>query len=208
MSNDAGARPRARMAEARRNRVALLQVAQRAFAQATGPVSFEAIAREAGVGIGTLYRHFPTREALVEAVYEHEIERLRTDATRLLMTSEPAVALRTWMHSFAAWAITKHAMTDTLAGIIASGRLDPGAMRVQLIEIVQQLLDAGHEARDLRSDVTASDIAALLAGVLAGSGGTGDRQQTQRLLDLVADGLRPDPTAQQTPTGVDRAGSR
>jgi AcrR family transcriptional regulator len=195
------------MAEARRNRVALLHVAQKAFAQATGPVSFEAIAREAGVGIGTLYRHFPTREALVEAVYEHEIERLRTDASRLLTTSEPAVALRTWMRSFAAWAITKHALTDTLAGIIASGRLDPGAMRAQLIDIVQQLLDAGHEARDLRSDVTASDLAALLAGVLATSGGTGDRQQTERLLNLVADALRPAPEGASDAHRVDSAGS-
>ena len=191
MSDTGGARPRARAAEARRNHASLLQVATRLFATASGPVASEAIAREAGVGIATLYRHFPTREALVHAVYEREIGRLRDDADRLITTLGAAAAPRAWTRSFAEWATTKHGMTDALGRMMASGRLDGGRMRAELVDIVELLLDAGRRTGSVRPDVDASDVAALLAGVLAVSGAPDDRRRTERLLDLVVDGLRP-----------------
>jgi AcrR family transcriptional regulator len=189
-------RPRARIAEARRNRQNLITAASRAFASGDEQVvPLEAIAREAGVGIGTLYRHFPKREALVEAVYEDQVERLGVSARELLAQQTPAVALRSWMTVFADWAATKHGMIDTLRALMASGRLDQGRMRAQLIEIMSVFLDAGAAAGDLRSDVEAADVAATLAGILTIAGAPGQRAQASRMLNLVVDGLRPAPRA-------------
>src|SRR6266700_1610357 len=99
-------RPRALRADARRNRERLLHAALRAFSSG-GEVTLEAIARQAGVGIGTLYRHFPTREALVEAVYRGEVARLRDTAAALLASQPPEAALRAWMDSFASYVTAK-----------------------------------------------------------------------------------------------------
>jgi AcrR family transcriptional regulator len=184
-------RPRARVAEARRNRQNLIAAATRAFASGDEHVSLEAIAADAGVGIGTLYRHFPKREALVEAVYEDQVERLSASARELLAQHPPAEAFRSWMTVFMDWAATKHGMIDTLRALMSSGRIEHGRMRAQLIEIVSLFLDAGGAAGDLRSDVAAADVAATLAGVLAVAGAPGQRAQASRMLNLVLDGLRP-----------------
>jgi AcrR family transcriptional regulator len=187
-----GERPRARIAEARRNRQSLIAAASRAFASGDEQVvPLEAIAREAGVGIGTLYRHFPKREALVEAVYEDQVDRLGASARELLAQRPPAEALRAWMTVFVDWAATKHGMIDTLRLLMASGRLDQGRMRAQLIEIMAVFLDAGAAAGDLRSDVEAADVAATLAGILTVAGAPDQREQASRMLNLVVDGLRP-----------------
>jgi AcrR family transcriptional regulator len=184
-------RPRARIAEARRNRQKLVAAATRAFASGGEQVPLEAIAKDAGVGIGTLYRHFPKREALVEAVYEDQVERLAASARELLARHPPAEAFRSWTALFIDWAATKHGMIDTLRALMSSGRVEPGQMRAQLVEIVSLFLGAGGAAGDLRTDVAAADVAATLAGVLAVAGGPGQRAQAGRMLDLVLDGLRP-----------------
>lgn len=154
-------------------------------------MSLEAIAKDAGVGIGTLYRHFPKREALVEAVYEDQVERLSASARELLAQHPPAQAFRSWMTVFIDWAATKHGMTDTLRALMSSGRIEHGRMREQLIAIVSLFLNAGRVAGDLRSDVAAVDVAATLAGVLVVAGAPGQRAQAARMLNLVLDGLRP-----------------
>jgi AcrR family transcriptional regulator len=184
-------RPRARIAEARRNRQKLVAAATRAFASGGEQVPLEAIAKDAGVGIGTLYRHFPKREALVEAVYQDQVERLAVSARELLARHPPAEAFRSWTALFIDWAATKHGMIDTLRALMSSGRVEPGQMRAQLVEIVSLFLSAGGAAGDLRTDVAAADVAATLAGVLAIAGGPGQRAQAGRMLDLVLDGLRP-----------------
>ena len=184
-------RPRARIAEARRNRQKLVAAATQAFASGGEQVPLEAIAKDAGVGIGTLYRHFPKREALVEAVYEDQVERLAASARELLARHPPAQAFRSWTALFIDWAATKHGMIDTLRALMSSGRVGPGQMRAQLVEIVSLFLSAGGAAGDLRTDVAAADVAATLAGVLAVAGGPGQRAQAGRMLDLVLDGLRP-----------------
>jgi AcrR family transcriptional regulator len=179
---------RARIAESRRNRDTLIAVATRAFASSENRVPLESIARDAGVGIGTLYRHFPTREALVAAVYRDQVERLRTSADDLLATVPPFRALRQWMDLFADWAATKHGMIESLRAIISSGDLEYDEMRTQLVEVVARFITAGGAAGDVRSDADPRDVAAILAGILATAGSP---EQASRMLDLVADGLRP-----------------
>lgn len=179
--------PRARIAEARRNRATLIAVATRIFASARTHVSLESIAREAGVGIGTLYRHFPTREALVAAVYQDQIDRLGAGADELLSQAPPSRALRLWMDLFADWVATKNGMIDSLRAMSVSGAVEYGDMRARLEGVIGRFLAAGAHAGDIRADARAEDVAALLVGALSAAGSP---QQTARVLDLVADGLR------------------
>ncbi len=184
--------PRARVAEARRNRQNLIAVATRVFASSGQKrVPLEDIAREAGVGIGTLYRHFPTRQALVEAVYRDQLDRLRVGAREFLATHPPARALRLWMDLFADWAATKHGMIDTLRAIISSGRLEFDQMRAELVAVVRMFLDAGACADDIRTDADAAAVAGTLAGILSVAGAHDQRDQAARMLSLLMDGLRP-----------------
>jgi AcrR family transcriptional regulator len=148
-----------------------------------------AVAREAGVGIATLYRHFPTREALVAAVYQNQVERLTRQAGELLRRLAPSEALRAWMDLFGEWIMTKHGMVDTLRSMINSGEIAHTETRDELLAAVTGILDAGRAAGDLRSDVAADDIAAALIGIFTVTAGQSER--TGRLLDLLVDGLRP-----------------
>ena len=184
--------PRARVAEARRNRQRLIAVAARAFASGDSRVPLDAIAKEAGVGIGTLYRHFPTREALVEAVYQGQVDRLRVGARELLATHAPATAFRLWMDLFSDWAVTKHGMVDALrATAAATAGMRMSEMRAELTAVVRSFLDAGAAAGDIRADVDAADVSALLAGVLAVAGAADQREHASRMLDLIQDSLVP-----------------
>jgi AcrR family transcriptional regulator len=181
----------ARAAEAQRNREKLLAVAARAFGAGGERVTLESIAREAGVGIGTLYRHFPTREALVEAVYRDQMRRLGDGARELLEREPPAVALRRWMSLFAEWAAAKHGMIDALRAMIARGDIDAEGTHAHLRATLQAFLDAGARAGDLRSDVDAGDVLAMLAGVLSVPAAPERDDQRERLLDLLVAALEP-----------------
>src|SRR3984885_15824882 len=110
-----GRKPRA---DAQRNRARLLKTAKAAFAEKGAEASLDEIARTAGVGAGTLYRHFPTRDALIEAVYRHETEQLVAAATRLSGTHAPTAALREWLQLFVDYMATKHGMYDALNSIV------------------------------------------------------------------------------------------
>ncbi|HEY6747399.1 MAG TPA: helix-turn-helix domain-containing protein [Mycobacteriales bacterium] len=174
-------------ADARRNRDRLLEVAVRAFSQDGPDVPLDAIAREAGVGIGTLYRHFPTREALVEAAYRTELDRLCDAAPVLLGELPPEQALRAWMDRFVDYMTTKRGMAGALKPLIASGGNPYAHSRDRMLAAVGSLLAAGTAAGAVRPDVAAADVLAALSGVtLAASG----REQAGRLLDLLADALR------------------
>src|ERR1051325_4360071 len=124
-----------------------------------------AIAREAGVGIATLYRHFPTRESLVDAVYRSQVVRLTTGARELLDQLPPAVAMRRWMDLFGDWIATKNDMLDTLLAMIEMGEIAHGQTQTELLAAITTILDAGHVVGDLRSDVTAEALAAALIGI-------------------------------------------
>jgi AcrR family transcriptional regulator len=181
---------RAVRADASRNRDTLLAAATRAFASSEAEPSMRAIAREAGVGIATLYRHFPTRESLVDAVYHDQVGRLTLGARDLLEQVPPAEALRRWMDLFGDWLMTKHGMIDTLLAMIESGKIAHAQTRDELLDVITGMLDAGRAAGDLRADVTAEDIAASLIGIFTVVGKPEQQAQAARLLDLLMDGLR------------------
>jgi len=183
--------PRATRADAARNREQLLEVATRVFASAEAETSMRAIAREAGVGIGTLYRHFPTREALVEAVYRDQVVRLTNGARELLADAAPAVAMRRWMDLFGDWIATKNGMLDTLLTVIESGAVGHARTRDELLNAISAILEAGRVAGDLRSDVTADEVAASLIGIFTVAQQAGHAVSADRLLDILLDGLRP-----------------
>jgi len=178
-------------ADAARNRESVLAAATRAFAAADPEPSMREIARSAGVGVATLYRHFPTREALVDAVYQDQLVRLTTGANELLEAYPPARALRLWMNLFADWLATKHGMTDTLLAMVDTGEISIAHSRRELLAAIAGILDAGIAAGEIRGDTSAEDIADALLGILAVSGKRED--QAQRLLDLLMDGLKPRP---------------
>jgi len=178
-------------ADARRNRENLLAAARAAFAVADDTVPLESIARDAGVGIGTLYRHFPTREALVEAVYAAELDDLATSAPALLDQFPPDVALRAWMTRYAEFTATKRGMIDTLRAGWASGRITTPTTRERITAAIETMLTAGKRAGSLRADIDAEDVTALLLGVFLSTAITSPSAQTRRLLDLVLDALRP-----------------
>lgn len=150
-----------------------------------------AIAREAGVGIATLYRHFPTRESLVEAVYRDQVVRLTSGAEELLAAKAPADALRSWMDLFGDWIATKQGMLDTMLTMIESGDLQHARTRDELLAAITTILEAGRATGDLRSDVSAEDVAAGLIGIFTVAQQSGPAVDAGRLLDIFLDGLRP-----------------
>ncbi len=179
-------------ADATRNRDQLLAVATRMFAGADAEPSMRAIAREAGVGIATLYRHFPTRESLVDAVYRDQVVRLTTGARELLGRLPPAAAMRRWMDLFGDWIATKNGMLDTLLAMIESGEIAHAQTRTELLAAITAILDAGRAAGDLRSDVSAEDIAASLIGIFTVAPRPEHEAKAGRLCALLMDGLSPD----------------
>lgn len=178
-------------ADAARNRETLLAVATDAFANAEDEPSMRAVARAAGVGIATLYRHFPTRESLVEAVYQDQVQRLVRGARDLLKKWPADQAMRRWMDLFASWLATKRGMTTTLLSMIDSGDIPHLQTRDELLSAIAAILDAGTAAGTLRADVKSEDIAASLIGIFTVAGKPEQRAQAKRLLDLLMNGLRP-----------------
>jgi AcrR family transcriptional regulator len=187
------ASPHQPRADAARNREALLAAATRVFASSETEPSMRSIARAAGVGVATLYRHFPTREALVDAVYQDQVKRLTAGANELLGAHPPPRALRLWMDLFQDWLATKHGMLDTLVALVESGEIAHAATRAQLLAAIDSILEAGAVTGDIRPDADAGDIAAGLIGIFAVAGATAHRAQAARLFDLLMDGLRPRP---------------
>jgi AcrR family transcriptional regulator len=192
---------RAPRADAARNRDQLLAVATRVFMSADAEPSMRAIAREAGVGIATLYRHFPSRESLVDAVYQDQVVRLTTGARELLDQMAPSATMRRWMDLFGDWIATKNGMLDTLLAMIESGEITHARTRTELLTAITTILDAGHAAGDLRSDVTAEDIAASLIGIFTVAPRPGREAKAGRLLNLLMDGLRPAARLSRLETG-------
>jgi len=186
-------KPRPLRSDAARNRDSWLAVATRTYAKAKTEPSMREIAREAGVGGGTLYRHFPTREALVEAVYHDQVERLTQGAQQLLAKHPPALALRRWMDLFGEWLATKHGMLGTLGAMVETGAMQHGQGRAALLAALTRILAAGAEAGDLRADANAEDVSASLIGIFTVASAPDRRAQRERLLDLLMDGLRPQP---------------
>ncbi|MEU1625586.1 helix-turn-helix domain-containing protein [Streptomyces sp. NPDC020096] len=176
-------------ADARRNREKILSAAARVFAEQGLDAHLEHIARQAGVGTGTLYRNFPTREDLIEAAYRNELARLCDAAPDLLAKMHPREALRTWMGNFIDYATAKFGMADALRAVVASG-VNPYARSHEMIQAaLSSLMDAAATAGAIRSDISATDVFACLTGVALTSAKPEQRDQAERLLNLITDGL-------------------
>ncbi|MEV6551876.1 helix-turn-helix domain-containing protein [Streptomyces sp. NPDC051597] len=177
-------------ADARRNRERILEAAVRAFSEKGPDVAIDTIAKAAGVGSATLYRHFPTREALVEAAYRNELARVCDSATTLLADHAPDRALRLWMDRFIDYVAAKQGMADALRAAVASGA-DPFAETLdKLGTALTTLMHAGADAGLVRPDVDPLDVGFSLAGVALITSAPDQRERADRLLDLLLDGLR------------------
>ncbi|MFJ9732656.1 TetR/AcrR family transcriptional regulator [Streptomyces sp. NPDC101171] len=183
-------KPGALRADARRNRERILEAAVRAFSDKGPDVAIDTIAKAAGVGSATLYRHFPTREALIEAAYRNELARVCDSAEKLLADNPPDRAIRLWMDDFIDYVAAKQGMADALRAAVASGA-DPFAETLdKLGTALGTLLHAGADAGLLRPDIDTLDVGFSLAGVALITSAPDQRERAGRLLDLLLDGLR------------------
>ncbi len=181
-------RPRS---DAIRNRERLLVAAAEVFSAGGPDASLEAVAKRAGVGIGTLYRHFPTREALFEAVYRHEVDQLAELADELGREVAPVEALRRWLRANVRLVATKKGMFAALA-LAANPPSELFAYSFdRLTKAVESLLDRAIKAGEIRADVTPDELLQALVGMSYSMYDKPDWQKkVLRLLDIFVDGLR------------------
>jgi AcrR family transcriptional regulator len=186
---DSTASDRRPRADALRNRDLLLTAAADAFAARGADASLEDIARQAGVGIGTLYRHFPNRDALVEAVYRHEVDVLCERADELLEAMPPDQALAEWMHLFVRHVATKRGMLSLLKPLLSTNPNFSEQTRGRAAAAATKLLEAGVAAGSIRPDVDAGDLLRAVGGICMST--DQDRSDaSERLVGLLFDGLR------------------
>ena len=184
---EAARKPRA---DAIRNRDRVLEAAKAVF-NAGGPeASLEAVAKRAGVGIGTLYRHFPTRESLFEAVYRREVQQLGDLAEQLKNDAAPVDALRRWLRSNVEFVATKKGMVAALA-LAAYGKSELYAFTFdRLTKAVGTLLDRAVAAGEIRADISPEDLLRALIGMCYMHDQPGWQASVLRLVDVFIDGLR------------------
>ena len=177
--------------DALRNRERILEVAKAAFTQQGANASLDEIAKQAGVGAGTLYRHFPTRNELIEGVYRNEVEKLAAAAARFAETMSPLEALRAWMLLLVDYIAAKHIIAPAL-NTIAGGpsRLHEGS-RTMIHAAIDGLVKRAKRSGDLRRDLDASDLLRALIGVSHVGFGTDWQQSARRLVDILIAGSRP-----------------
>ena len=177
-------------ADAERNRIRLLETAKAAFAEKGSGASLDEIARIAGVGAGTLYRHFPTRDALVAAVYRNETEQLVAAADRLAAAHPPVTALREWLLLFVDYMATKHGMSEVLNSIVGGTSDLYSASTAQMKQAIAKLVDRAVASGDIRLELDPLDLLRALGGVAnVGLGPEGERA-AKRLVDILVAGLR------------------
>jgi AcrR family transcriptional regulator len=177
--------------DALRNRERVLEVAKAAFTRLGASASLEEIAKIAGVGIGTLYRHFPTRDALIEGVYRNEVEKLATAASRFAEAMSPLEALRAWLLLLVDYIAAKHIIAPAL-NTIAGGpsRLHEGS-RTMIQGAIDGLVERAKRNGDLRRDLDAHDLLRALIGASHVGPDADWRQSGRRLVDILIAGSRP-----------------
>jgi AcrR family transcriptional regulator len=180
----AGSRVRA---DAQRNREHILQVAHDVFAE-SGATSLNEIAKRAGVGPGTLYRHFPTREALILAVYHRDVQHLVDSVDELLGTHAPLDAFRVWFHTLADYVRVKHGLGEALHSAAFQDAIDE--TYAPMVTAVAHLIDACAADDSLRSDLDPEDVLLLMGFLWRVTDGPEGKKQARRIMDLVIDGLR------------------
>jgi AcrR family transcriptional regulator len=177
--------------DAQRNRERILEVAKEAFTHYGANATLDEIAKEAGVGPGTLYRHFPTREALLEAVYRTEVEKLAAAEQKFAQTMRPIEALRAWMLLFVDYIATKQIIAPALNTLVGGpSKLYEGS-RSQIQGAINALVNRAIKSGDIRKDLDPFDLLRALIGV-SNVASTPDWQQSaKRLVDILITGSRP-----------------
>jgi AcrR family transcriptional regulator len=180
-------------ADARRNRAKLLEAAEKVLAAKGPAASTDEIAKAAGVGIGTLFRHFPTKEALIEGVLAARLRRMADEATRLATTADG-------LEVFLRHAVEQAEVKNALAGLLASAGVDPGVaadgVRDDLTTALDALLRNAQDSGAVRRDLRVADLIGLLAGASrAVEYARADPSARERILSVIVDGLRPGPAA-------------
>jgi AcrR family transcriptional regulator len=187
---DSKAEPRKPRTDAQRNRERILGVAKDEFTRHGANASLDEIARAAGVGPGTLYRHFPTRDALIEAVYQSEVEKIAAAGRRLSEQNPPLEALRAWMLLFVDHIAAKLIIAPALNSIVGGpSRLYEGS-RSQIQEAIESLVKRAIKSGDIRKDVEPFDLLRALIGVAHVQAGPDWQQSARRLVDILIAGSR------------------
>ena len=181
---------RAQRADACRNRDRVLEVASAAFADRGVDASLESIAKEAGVGIGTLYRHYPTRDALIEAVYRHNVSLLCDGADELQDSLPPDEALAQWMQRFVAYVGTKKGLATYLKSVVSAESDLFQSTHARVAETVGRLVTAAADAGRIRPGVDGMDLLRALSGVCMMTDQQGGPEHGARVATLLMDGLR------------------
>jgi AcrR family transcriptional regulator len=177
-------------ADARRNYQRLLVAAASAFAEHGADAPLDDIAKRAGVGSGTLYRHFPTRQALLEAVYRGQVEELCAQADELLASQSPGEALGSWLRAVAAYATIKRGMADVIGKDSEVFQYCRGMLRAAC----DRLLSGAKQSGEVRADASRDDLFRLVHAIsVATQQVPGDSEQADRLIRMVMDGLRAPP---------------
>jgi AcrR family transcriptional regulator len=178
-------------ADAQRNRERILEVAKDAFARSGATASLDDIANKAGVGAGTLYRHFPTREALLQAVYHTEVGKLAAAERRFTETMPPVEALRAWMLLFVDYIAAKQIIAPALNTLVGGPSKVYEASRGQVQGAIEALVKRAIKSGDIRKDLDPFDLLRALVGV-SNVASTPDWQQSaRRLVDILITGSRP-----------------
>jgi AcrR family transcriptional regulator len=177
--------------DAQRNRERILEVAKEAFARRGGAASLDDIAKQAGVGPGTLYRHFPTREALIEAVYRAEVEKLAAAQQKLALEMQPIEALRAWMLLFVDYIAEKQIIAPALNTIVGGPLKIYEASRGQIVGAIDALVRRAIQSGDIRKDLEPFDLLRALIGVSNVASGPDWQQSAKRLVDILIVGSRP-----------------
>jgi len=177
--------------DALRNRERILEVAKQAFARSGAATSLDDIAKQAGVGAGTLYRHFPTRDALLEAVYRAEVEGLAAAERELTGKLPPVEALRAWMLLFVDHIATKQIIAPALNTLVGGPSKVYAASRSQVQGAIEALVTRAIHSGDIRKDLDPFDLLRALIGVSNVASGPEWQQSARRLVDILIIGSRP-----------------
>jgi AcrR family transcriptional regulator len=178
-------------ADAERNRDRILEVAKEAFTQFGAEASLDDIAKQAGVGAGTLYRHFPSREALIEAVYRTEMTKLAAAARNLSDTLPPLEALRAWLTLFVDGIATKKVIAPVLNTLVGGASQIFESSRDQMWEAIRLLVKRAVKSGDIRKDLDPLDLLRALIGVANVASSPDWQQSAKRLVDILITGSRP-----------------
>jgi AcrR family transcriptional regulator len=177
--------------DAQRNRERILEVAKEAFTRSGLNASLDDIARDTGVGAGTLYRHFPTRDALIEAVYRTEVEKLAAAERKFTEAMPPIEALRAWMLLFVDYIATKQIIAPALNTFVAGrSKLYEGS-RAQIQGAIDGLVKRAIKSGDIRKDLDPFDLLRALVGVSNVASSPDWQQSAKRLVDILITGSRP-----------------